>query len=73
MRDEKIELTGGEYIRLCDAVKLSGCCDTGGMAKLLIQSGKVYVNGEICLMRGKKLRAGDKVSLEGAVIEISGG
>ena len=49
-----------EYIRLCDALKLSGEADTGGMAKLLIVEGKIAVNGTICLQKGKKLYPGDR-------------
>ncbi len=54
-----------EYIRLCDALKLSGEAETGGMAKLMIQSGEVSVNGEVCQMKGKKLRAGDSFTIDG--------
>ena len=50
-----------EYIRLDDLLKLMGEASTGGHAKFLIKGGEVSVNGEICLMRGKKLRAGDMV------------
>ena len=38
---------------------------TGGEAKLLIQDGEVLVNGEVCTMRGKKLRPGDVVEALG--------
>ncbi|MBQ3084260.1 MAG: RNA-binding S4 domain-containing protein [Clostridia bacterium] len=54
-----------EYIRLCDAMKLSGEADTGGIAKLLILDGLVAVNGEICTMKGKKLYEGDTFSFDG--------
>ena len=50
-----------EYIRLDDLLKINGCVDTGGMAKVLIQGGGVLVNGEVCTMRGKKLRGGEIV------------
>ena len=33
-----------------------------GKAKLVIADGLVQVNGEVCTMRGKKLRAGDTVT-----------
>ena len=48
-----------EYIRLQDLLKLSGLAATGGMAKIVIQNGEVEVNGEVCTMRGKKMRNGD--------------
>ncbi|MBO7318413.1 MAG: RNA-binding S4 domain-containing protein, partial [Clostridia bacterium] len=40
-------------------LKLTGCVQTGGMAKVLIQSGGVLMDGEVCTMRGKKLRGGE--------------
>ena len=50
-----------EYIRLDDLLKLTGAVQTGGMAKVLIQSGGVLLDGEVCTMRGKKLRGGETV------------
>ena len=50
-----------EYIKLDDLLKFAGILGTGGMAKAVIQEGLVKVNGEICLMRGKKLRGGEIV------------
>lgn len=50
-----------EYIRLDDLLKINGCVETGGQAKLLIQGGGVLVDGAICTMRGKKLRGGEVV------------
>jgi len=52
-----------EYIRLDDLLKLTGCVQTGGQAKVLIQGGLVYLDGEVCTMRGKKLRGGETVSV----------
>ena len=43
---------------------------TGGEAKYVISEGMVTVNGEVCTMRGKKLRPGDKVSFQGLDFEI---
>ena len=48
-----------EYIKLDSFLKFSGAVMTGGEAKEIIQSGKVKVNGEVCTMRGKKMRPGD--------------
>ncbi len=59
-----------EYIRLCDALKLTGEAETGGMAKLMILSGDVSVNGEVCLMKGKKLYEGDIFTFDGADYKI---
>ena len=62
-----------EYIRLQDALKLSGLSETGGRAKVAVQAGEVSVNGEVCAMRGKKLRPGDVVSYNGEELRIAEG
>lgn len=59
-----------EFIRLDDLLKYEGIVGTGGQAKMMIQSGEVQVNGETCLMRGKKLRVGDKVFVPAEKREI---
>lgn len=59
-----------DFIRLDSAMKLAEMVVTGGHAKIVIQEGEVKVNGEVCTMRGKKLRKGDKVEFEGAGFEI---
>lgn len=62
-----------EYIKLDSLLKLAGLVETGGEAKLLIQDGQVLVNGEACTIRGKKLRAGDTVTLDGRTVTIGEG
>ncbi len=59
-----------DFIRLDSAMKLSDMVVTGGHAKIVIQDGLVKVNGEVCTMRGKKLRIGDKVEFENQEFEI---
>lgn len=59
-----------EFIRLDSALKLAGICMTGGHAKTVIQKGEVSVNGEICTMRGKKLRNGDTAEFDRNLIVI---
>ena len=58
-----------EYIRLDNLMKFSGLCNSGGRAKYLIQGGEVKLNGEVCTMRGKKIRPGDIVEYNGRVVE----
>lgn len=60
-----------EYIKLNDLLKLSGF-GTGGQAKMIIQNGGVKVNDEVCTMRGKKMRIGDKAECNGIIIEVCG-
>ena len=54
-----------EFIKLDALLKFASLVGSGGEAKMLIQDGKVLVNGEVCTMRGKKIRSGDIVKLEG--------
>ncbi|HIW53595.1 MAG TPA: RNA-binding S4 domain-containing protein [Candidatus Ruthenibacterium merdigallinarum] len=61
-----------EYIKLDALLKFAGLADTGGEAKAAVQSGLVKVNGEVCTMRGKKLRPGDVAEYGGTEIEVHG-
>lgn len=54
-----------EFIKLQDLLKFAGAVETGGDAKLIIQEGRVTVNGAICTLRGKKMRPGDKACIDG--------
>ena len=47
-----------EYIKLDQFLKLANVVQTGGEAKVLIQSGQVLVNGQVETRRGRKLRPG---------------
>lgn len=60
-----------EFIRLDSLMKFSGLCNSGGRAKYLIQNGEVKLNGEICTMRGKKIRPGDKIEYQNRMIEVT--
>lgn len=54
-----------ELIKLQDLLKFAGAVETGGDAKLIIQEGRVAVNGGTCTMRGKKMRPGDRACIDG--------
>lgn len=62
MQTKEIKIST-EFIKLEAFLKFSGAVSTGGEAKNLIQDSLVKVNGEVCTMRGKKLRTGDQVTL----------
>ncbi len=70
MRSEIITINE-EFIKLDNLLKFSGLAQTGGEAKVLIQSGQVLVNGEVCTMRGKKMRDGDKAQYGDKIVEVS--
>lgn len=58
---EKIEITT-EFIKLDALLKFAGLC---------VEDGLVKVNGEVCLQRGKKIRPGDTVELDGEAVEVA--
>ncbi len=60
----------GEFIKLDALLKYAGLAATGGDAKLLIQDGVVSLNGEACMMRGKKIRNGDVVRVPGGAVRV---
>ena len=60
---EKI-IINTEFIKLDALLKYAAAVGTGGEAKNVIADGLVKVNGEVCTMRGKKLRPGDKVEFD---------
>ena len=60
-----------EFIKLDSLLKFAGLCDTGGFAKELVQQGAVRVNGEVCTMRGKKLRPGDAVTVDKYTVRVT--
>ncbi len=59
-----------EYIKLDDLLKFAGILGSGGQAKAVILDGLVKVNGEVCLMRGKKLRGGEIIEFEENIIKV---
>ena len=60
-----------EFIKLQDLLKFANLVSTGGEAKIIIQEGEVKVTGEVCTMRGKKIRPGDIVELGGQQLTVS--
>ena len=69
MKSETVKIET-EFIRLQDLLKFAGAVETGGEAKVVIQEGEVKVNGEVCTMRGKKLRPGDRAELNGQIFAV---
>ena len=61
-----------EFIKLQDALKYANVVYSGGEAKQLILDEQVKVNGEVCTMRGKKLRDGDVFQFMGQNYRICG-
>ena len=59
-----------EFIKLDQLLKFSGVADIGSEAKQMVLDGIDKVNGEVCTMRGKKIRPGDLVEITGEDIII---
>lgn len=67
--EQEIPITT-EYIKLESFMKLANMVESGGMAKNFILNEEVKVNGEVCPMRGKKLRPGDRVEFDGCSYKV---
>ena len=59
-----------EFIKLDSLLKFAGVVETGGIAKEIIAEERIKVGGEICTMRGKKIRPGDRVQIDELDTEI---
>ena len=60
-------------VRLDQLLKLEGIAQTGGHAKLLIQDGEVFVDGEVETRRGRQLHGGEVVECEGRKVTVTAG
>ena len=60
-----------EFIKLGQALKLAGLVDDGVQAKIVIQEGKVQVNGVTDTRRGKKVYVGDTITYQGKEIKVA--
>ncbi len=69
-KEHKEFVLKGEYIRLDDLLKNVGVVNTGGHAKIIIQDAEVKVNGEVCTMRGKKMRSGDSAEFDHVIYDV---
>ena len=65
-------LLRGEHITLDALLKATGLTPSGGAAKMLIAEGAARVNGETETRRGRKLRAGDEVTVGETVVRLTG-
>ena len=61
----------GEYVRLCDLLKLAGIADSGGRGKQMVAEGKVTVDGQPESRKTAKIRAGQRVECRGVTVVVS--
>ena len=60
-----------EFIKRDALLKYAALVGTGGEAKMAIAEGLVKVNGEVCTMRGKKIRPGDTVEFDRFSLQVT--
>jgi ribosome-associated protein len=60
-----------DFIKLDALLKFAALVGTGGEAKIAIAEGLVKVNGEVCTMRGKKIRPGDTVEFDRFSLQVT--
>lgn len=64
-----ITLTG-EYVELCQLLKLAGIAGSGGQGKHIVAAGEVKVDGRPESRKTAKIRAGQKVDCRGIAIHV---
>lgn len=64
------ELEDHEFIELNNLLKVTGLCESGGRAKVLIGDGQVKVDGKTELRKRCKIRTGQVVELEGQQVTV---
>ncbi len=62
-----------ESIRLSQLLKLASVVQDGAEAKFRIANREVRVNGDVEIRRGRKLRVGNLVEVDGETYEIVAG
>lgn len=67
----EFDLSGHDYIELHKLLKLTGLCESGGVAKLLVADGLVMVDGEVELRKRCKIHSGQTVQLQGQEIIVN--
>ena len=70
LNDVKRVVISEDFIKLGALLKLAEITSSGGEAKSIIQNGMVYVSGEPCTMRGKKIKPGDIIRVDRRTILV---
>jgi len=60
----------GEFVELCNLLKLAGVADSGGHGKTLVAAGQVRVDGVTEHRKTAKIRAGQTVQCQGVRIRV---
>lgn len=60
-----------EFITLGQFLKVADIIQSGGEAKMFLSSNEVYINGELDVRRGRKLRENDVIKVDGEEFVIA--
>jgi len=60
----------GEFVALCDLLKLAGLADSGGAGKAMVAAGAVRVDGQPESRKTAKIRAGQRVECAGVTVLV---
>ena len=63
-------LQNSDYIELKNLLKITGLCESGSIAKAVIADGLVLVDGIVETRKGRKIRAGQSITLQGQTISV---
>jgi ribosome-associated protein len=67
----EFKLVDRDFLELCNVLKAAGLCESGGMAKNVIASGEVKVNGIVETRKRCKITAGQSIEYLGETIKVS--
>jgi len=68
---QQFELEGREFIELNNLLKITGLCESGGRAKVLISEGQVKVDDKVELRKRCKIRTGQVVEFSNQQVQVS--
>jgi len=68
---ELFELEGREYIELNNLLKVTGLCESGGVAKMLIANGQVKVDEKVELRKRCKIRKGQVIEFNSQQVQVN--
>lgn len=60
-----------EFITLGQFLKVADIIQSGGEAKMFLASNEVFINGELDVRRGRKLRENDVIKVDGEEFVIA--
>jgi ribosome-associated protein len=63
VRESTYDLNGEEFIELIKLLKIMRISESGGQAKLIVEDGLVWRNGEQEFRKRAKLRSGDVIEV----------